>query len=345
MKQAEHNRLPLVVSIGEPAGIGPDIALLAWQNSREGESRPLPPHIVLCDPDILRSRASTLGIDAEIFEIDVSLAKADDHYENRLLVHALDNRLIGTPANPHRDDSSGIIEAITTGVGLIKSEFARGLVTLPINKKSLYDAGFPHPGHTEFLGVLAAHWLEQDTLVKPVMMLASPELKTVPVTIHIPLMDVAGTLSGTDIIETVQIVHRDLKSRFGIASPRIAIAGLNPHAGENGAIGIEEQEIISPAIELLSARGINCIGPLPADTMFHAAARERYDIAVCMYHDQALIPAKALAFDEAVNVTLGLPFVRTSPDHGTAYDIAGTGNANPSSYIAALRMADEMSRS
>jgi 4-hydroxythreonine-4-phosphate dehydrogenase len=230
-----------------------------------------------------------------------------------------------------------VIEAIARAVGDVRSGAAAAIVTNPINKKALYEAGFQHPGHTEFLGTLSAAW--NGTPAKPVMMLAGPDLKAVPVTIHIPLHDVAGALSERLIVETGRILATDLRRRFGIAAPRLGVAGLNTHAGEGGTIGNEEETIIRPAIAALVTEGIAAIGPLPADAMFHPAARARYDAALCMYHDQALIPAKTLAFAETVNVTLGLAFVRTSPDHGTALDIAGTGRADPSSLAAALRLA------
>ncbi len=201
----------------------------------------------------------------------------------------------------------------------------------------LYRAGFPDPGHTEYLARLAHEMM--GVVATPVMMLWCKELAVVPVTIHVPLRTVPDLLTADTIVETGRIVAHDLTQRFGIRTPRLAIAGLNPHAGEDGMIGDEEIRIIRPAIERLAALGIDVRGPLPADTLFHAAARRGYDAALCMYHDQALVPIKTLAFDEAVNVTLGLPFVRTSPDHGTAFDIAGTGRANPESLIASLKLA------
>jgi 4-hydroxythreonine-4-phosphate dehydrogenase len=203
----------------------------------------------------------------------------------------------------------------------------------------LYRAGFRHPGHTEFLAELAA---ADGRTPQPVMMLWSPVLAVVPVTIHLPLREAVARLSSDLIVTTARIVDAALRTRFGIASPRLAVSGLNPHAGEDGSLGTEDQMIVAPAVEILRGEGIEVRGPLPADTMFHDAARKTYDCAICMYHDQALIPIKTLAFDDAVNVTLGLPFIRTSPDHGTAFDIAGTGKANPSSLIAALRLAARM---
>jgi 4-hydroxythreonine-4-phosphate dehydrogenase len=210
-------------------------------------------------------------------------------------------------------------------------------VTNPVAKNVLYRSGFAEPGHTEFLARLAAE--ATGVAAQPVMMLWSPELAVVPVTIHLPLAEVPGRLDGELIVSTGRIVDRDLRERFGIARPRLAVAGLNPHAGEDGALGQEDIAIVKPAVDRLIAEGIAARGPIPADTMFHAEARASYDAALAMYHDQALIPIKTLAFDHAVNVTLGLPFVRTSPDHGTAFDIAGSGRADPSSLIAAIRLA------
>jgi len=218
---------------------------------------------------------------------------------------------------------------------------AAAIVTNPVAKNVLYRSGFAEPGHTEFLAKL----VEKSTgkSAQAVMMLWSPELAVVPVTIHLPFKDVVMQLTSDLISETGRIVARDLSARFGISRPRIAVAGLNPHAGEEGALGEEDRAIVAPAVKQLQAEGLNAIGPLPADTLFHERARANYDVALCMYHDQALIPIKTLAFDHAVNVTLGLPFVRTSPDHGTAFDIAGTGTADPSSLVAALTLAARLS--
>jgi 4-hydroxythreonine-4-phosphate dehydrogenase len=218
---------------------------------------------------------------------------------------------------------------------------AAAIVTNPIAKNVLYRSGFTEPGHTEYLGRLAAETTGEPQ--RPVMMLWSPELAVVPVTIHLPLAEVPGALDTDLIVETGRITARDLGRRFRIADPRIAVAGLNPHAGEDGAMGAEDRAIVRPAVDTLKRLGIAARGPLPADTMFHPAARATYDAALCMYHDQALIPIKTLAFHHAVNITLGLPFVRTSPDHGTAFDIAGTDKADPSSLIAALRLAARLS--
>jgi 4-hydroxythreonine-4-phosphate dehydrogenase len=237
---------------------------------------------------------------------------------------------------PDSTSAPSVIESIETAVRLVRAGEARAVITNPIAKHVLYDAGFQHPGHTEFLAALAG---QDGNTYHPVMMLWSEELAVVPVTVHIPLSSVPSVLTTELIVLTGRIVARELKERFGLARPRLALAGLNPHAGESGAMGMEDQAVITPAIMALRAEGIAVSGPLPADTMFHARARKSYDAALAMYHDQALIPIKTIAFDEAVNVTLGLPFVRTSPDHGTAFDIAGKGIARPDSLIAAIKLA------
>jgi 4-hydroxythreonine-4-phosphate dehydrogenase len=242
-----------------------------------------------------------------------------------------------TPGRPDAAYASSVIESIETAVRLVRDGAASALVTNPIAKHVLYEAGFRHPGHTEFLAALAAD--AGGRTPHPVMMLWSEELAVVPVTVHIPLSAVPSSLTTDLIVLTGRIVARELRERFGLSRPRLALAGLNPHAGENGAMGSEDLGIVAPAVEILRQEGIAVSGPLPADTMFHAQARSRYDAALAMYHDQALIPIKTIAFDEAVNVTLGLPFVRTSPDHGTAFDIAGKGIALPSSLEAAIRLA------
>ena len=333
---------PLAVSIGEPAGIGADCLLSAWRNVQTGTISALPPFVVVCDPQHLAQRARQLGVDVDITTLGSQSSWSGLDFASSLNCIALEHRFSAEAGSPHIDDASGVVEAIATAVDLVRSGKCRAVVTLPINKKSLYDSGFNHPGHTEFLAALSEAWPQIASPVRPVMMLAGPQLRAVPVTIHIPLKDVANQLTTAAIVETATITARDLQNRFGISAPRLAVSGLNPHAGENGSLGLEDNTIIRPAITELQQAGIDCFGPLPADTMFHAAARDQYDAAICMYHDQALIPAKALAFDETVNVTLGLPFVRTSPDHGTAYDIAGSGKADPASTIAALRLADKL---
>lgn len=325
----------LALTTGDPAGIGPDIAIAAWLRR---DAHAVPVFHLLGDPELIAARASRLGLAVEIAVIEPEESCAV--FGRALPVAQLDARFSDMPGRPDPANAAGIVEAIERGVGLVAAGRADALVTGPIAKKPLYEAGFAHPGHTEFLGQLAERITGRP--VRPVMMLAGPDLRAVPVTIHIPLARVAATLSIGLIVETATITATDLRKRFGIARPRLAVAGLNPHAGEGGAMGAEDDEIVRPAVEELVRHGIDARGPLPADTMFHASARAGYDAAICMYHDQALIPAKAIAFDETVNVTLGLPFIRTSPDHGTAFDIAGKGVARPDSLIAALKLARAM---
>ncbi|MEO3387709.1 4-hydroxythreonine-4-phosphate dehydrogenase PdxA [Mesorhizobium sp. CAU 1741] len=326
---------PLALTIGDPSGIGPEIAIAAWQ--RRGRED-VPAFYLLADPLLVKARASTLGHALDIAVI--SPGEALGAFATALPVVALENAFIDTPGHPDAANAAGTVEAIERAVADVRAGHADALVTNPIAKKPLYDAGFRYPGHTEFLGHLAE--LDAGRPVRPVMMLAGPELRAVPVTIHIALSQVPQSLTVDLIVETAAITAADLRARFGIARPRLAVAGLNPHAGEGGAMGTEDEAIVRPAVEELVRRGIDARGPLPADTMFHAQARATYDAAICMYHDQGLIPAKALAFDETVNVTLGLPFIRTSPDHGTAFDIAGKGVARPDSLLAALRLARRM---
>ena len=326
--------LPLALTLGEPAGIGPDLTLAIWHKRRELGP---PPFYVLGDPAFLSARAKTLGLSVTIQE--TVPAEAADVFTDALPVVGIAH-VTAQPGQPDDSSAPAAIGAIRAGVADVLAGRAAAVVTNPIAKSVLYRAGFSHPGHTEFLAELAAQATGRP--VQPVMMLWSPELAVVPVTIHIALRDVIGALHTDLIVETGRIVARDLQNRFGIARPRLAIAGLNPHAGEDGTIGREDVEIVAPAVARLKAEEIDVRGPLPADTMFHASARATYDAALCMYHDQALIPIKTLAFDHGVNVTLGLPFVRTSPDHGTAFDLAGTGRADPSSLLAALKLAARM---
>ena len=323
---------PLAVSIGDPSGIGPEIALAAWRLRKE---LALPAFYLLADPALVEARARRLNWDAPLAE--TSPADAGSLFDTRLPVVPLRASFIDAPGHPDAANAPGIVEAIDRAVADVFSGVAAAIVTCPIAKKPLYDAGFDFPGHTEYLAHLAGQRTGKH--VTPVMMLAGPELRAVPVTIHIALADVPKTLSTQAIVTTARITANDLKRRFGIERPRLAVSGLNPHAGEGGSMGSEDEAVIRPAIDALRAEGIDAFGPLPADTMFHARARAGYDAAICMYHDQALIPAKTLAFDETVNVTLGLPFIRTSPDHGTAFDIAGKGIARPDSLVAALRLA------
>lgn len=324
----------LALTIGDPSGIGPDVALDAWRRRGAG----IPPFALFGDPAMIAARAMRLGGAVPIAETTAECAAAV--FAEALPVIPLENRLVDAPGKPSPTNAAGIVEAIDRAVAATLAGETTAVVTCPIAKKPLYDAGFKYPGHTEYL----AHLAEQTTgaPVRPVMMLAGPDLRAVPATIHVPLSAVPGLLTGDLIVETARIMARDLARRFGVVNPRIAVAGLNPHAGEGGALGEEDEEIVRPAVERLAAEGVVAFGPLPADTLFHARARATYDAVLCMYHDQALIPAKALAFDDTVNVTLGLPFIRTSPDHGTAFDIAAKGVARPDSLIAALKLAAEL---
>jgi 4-hydroxythreonine-4-phosphate dehydrogenase len=327
--------LPLALTLGEPAGVGPDLTLAVWSKRRELS---LPPFYVIADCNFLTARAKALGLDVPLAE--ATPASAADTFQRALPVLPLGANVTSQPGKPDASSAPAAISSIRTAVADVLAGRACALVTNPIAKSVLYEAGFAHPGHTEFLAQLA----EQATgkRVRTVMMLWSPELAVVPVTIHIALRAVMDALTADLIFETGRIAARDAANRLGIANPRLAVAGLNPHAGESGTIGNEDRDVIAPAVARLRTDGINASGPLSADTMFHAAARETYDIAVCMYHDQALIPIKTLAFDHGVNATLGLPYVRTSPDHGTAFDLAGTGRASPNSLVAALKLAARM---
>jgi 4-hydroxythreonine-4-phosphate dehydrogenase len=324
---------PLALTSGEPAGIGPDITIKAWLRRNELK---LPPFYVLGDRDFLSHRASALGLDVKFADIGPEDAIAA--FADALPVVATGHPATAGPGQPDSTSADAAMASIRQAVADVAAGRASAVVTNPISKSVLYRAGFRHPGHTEFLAELAGN----GHVPQPVMLLWSPTLAVVPVTIHLALREAITRLSSDLIVSTARIVVADLKARFGLAHPRLAVSGLNPHAGEDGSLGTEELTIVTPAIEILRGEGIDVRGPLPADTMFHDAARKTYDCAICMYHDQALIPVKTLAFEDAVNVTLGLPFIRTSPDHGTAFDIAGTGKANPSSLIAALRLAARM---
>jgi 4-hydroxythreonine-4-phosphate dehydrogenase len=322
---------PLLLTQGDPAGIGPELTLRAWlQRDREA----LPPFAILADPAHLERVANALGWTVPILSVDASQAVST--FPRALPIIPLKASVSAEAGKPDSASARSVIESIETAVHLVRSGAASAVVTNPIAKHVLYDAGFQHPGHTEFLAALTG---QDGTIYHPVMMLWSEDLAVVPVTVHIPLSSVPAALTTELIVLTGRIVARELKQRFGLAQPRLALAGLNPHAGENGSMGLEDQAIIAPAVTALRAEGITVSGPLPADTMFHARARKGYDAALAMYHDQALIPIKTIAFDEAVNVTLGLPFVRTSPDHGTAFDIAGKGIARPDSLMAAIKLA------
>ncbi len=327
--------VPLALTQGDPSGIGPDVTLAAWA----GRTEATPPFFVLADPAALAARAARLGLSVPIAEVEPGGAVAA--FQTALPVVPLGARVAGRPGQPASEDAAATIEAIDRAVACVRRREAGAVVTNPVAKAVLYRAGFRHPGHTEYLGDLAAR-LWDGPHPRPVMMLWCDALAVVPVTVHIPLAAVPHALTGRLIEDTAATVARDLADRFGIARPRLAVAGLNPHAGEDGAMGREEVEVIGPALAVLRDRGLDVAGPFPADTLFTGGVRSRYDVALAMYHDQALIPIKTLAFDEAVNVTLGLPFVRTSPDHGTAFDLAGTGRASPTSLVAALRLAGRL---
>jgi 4-hydroxythreonine-4-phosphate dehydrogenase len=325
---------PLALTLGEPAGIGPDITLKAWL--LRGELN-LPPFYLLGDRDAVDRRAKALGLNVRT--VDVRAEDAAGAFADALPVVPTGCQAAAQPGQPDDTSAYAALASIRQAVADVAGGLASAVVTNPIAKSVLYRAGFRHPGHTEFLAELAATGAHAP---QPVMMLWSPGLAVVPVTIHLPLREAISQLSTALIVTTARIVVADLKSRLGVRNPKLVLSGLNPHAGEDGSLGAEDQTIVAPATQILRGEGIDARGPLPADTMFHAAARKTYDCAICMYHDQALIPIKTLAFDDAVNVTLGLPFIRTSPDHGTAFDIAGTGRANPSSLVAALRLAARM---
>jgi 4-hydroxythreonine-4-phosphate dehydrogenase len=323
---------PLALTLGEPAGIGPDITLAAWERRAE---LGLPPFYLLGDPDFIVERARVLGLKIPLRVTDAK--DAASVFASALPLVALPEKVTAAAGHPDTTSAPAALASIRQAVADVFAGHAHAVVTNPVAKAVLYRTGFAEPGHTEFLAKLAQE--HTGRAAQPVMMLWSEELAVVPVTIHLPVRDVPSALTTDLIVKTGRIVARDLSTRFGIARPRLALAGLNPHAGEEGALGKEDHAVVAPAVAQLRGEGIDARGPLPADTMFHAAARRSYDAALAMYHDQALIPIKTLAFDHAVNVTLGLPFVRTSPDHGTAFDIAGTGRANPASLVAALRLA------
>lgn len=323
---------PLALTLGEPAGIGPDLALAIWHRRAEFD---IPQFYVVGDPAFLTRRAAGLGLQVPVAAVSAKEAAAA--FPSALPVVALGIDVSTEPGRPDQASAPAAIASIRRAVADVLGGLAAAVVTNPVAKNILYNSGFAEPGHTEFLAVLLREATGKTQ--KPVMMLWSPELAVVPVTIHLPLREVFGQLSSSLIVETGRIVARDLARRFCIARPRLIVAGLNPHAGEGGALGEEDRAIVAPAVAQLAAEGIDARGPLPADSLFNERARASYDAALCMYHDQALIPIKTLAFDHAVNVTLGLPFVRTSPDHGTAFDIAGTGTADPTSLVAALRLA------
>jgi len=320
--------LPLALTMGEPAGIGGELTLTAWLRRDSG-----PVFFALDDADRLRRLAAHLGWDVPIADIQHP-SEAVAIFAQALPVLSCPLAHPAIPGQPDTANNASVLTAITQAVHWVRSGDAAALVTNPIHKAVLAETGFAFPGHTEFLAHLAGSPAPQ-----PVMMLACPGLRVVPVTVHCSLAHAASSLNTALISSTARIVAQDLRRWFGIAQPRLAVAALNPHAGESGRMGREEIDIIAPAIATLRQEGLDVVGPAPADTLFHAEARRHYDAALCMYHDQALIPLKTIDFAGGVNITLGLPFLRTSPDHGTAFDLAGQGRADPTSLIAALREA------
>ncbi len=326
--------------MGEPAGVGLELTLKIWRAANASPAAQPYALVLYADPDAVAAYARRAGLPDPCIVLD-HLHEAHTLWPARLpvipisLVHAIE------PGRPDVANAAAVISSIEQATAAVVAGSAAAVVTNPIAKSVLHQAGFAHPGHTEFLAALAGR-LRKGGPWRPVMMLASDELRVVPLTVHIPLAAVPGALSADLIIETARILEAALVRDFALRSrkrPRIAVAGLNPHAGEGGTMGSEEERVIAPAIAKLRAEGLDITGPHSADTLFHAEARAGYDAVLAMYHDQALIPIKTLAFDRAVNVTLGLPFVRTSPDHGTAFDIAGTGRASPASLAAALALA------
>ncbi len=327
-------RAPLAVSMGDPAGVGLEVTLKAWA-ARAAEG--LPPFVLFGDPIAAAQRARLLRLPVPIASVD-KLAGAAEIFKNALPVRSVPLRTHAAPGIPDRANAAAVIGAIEAATAAVASGEAAALVTNPIAKHVVAGDDFPYPGHTDFLAALAErHW--PGRRYHAVMMLAAADLRVVPLTVHIPFIDVPKAITRDKLCQTVRITHAGLKRDFGVRRPRIAVTGLNPHAGEEGTIGREEINVIAPAIGDLCAEGLDVTGPHPADTLFHAAARATYDAAVCMYHDQALIPFKTVAFEDGVNVTLGLPFVRTSPDHGTAFGIAAKGCASPLSFIESLKLA------
>lgn len=323
----------IAVTMGEPAGIGGELTLSAW---RARTDRNLPPFFAIDDPNRLVRLAERLGWDVPLTAIDAPKA-ASGCFAESLPVLPIDVPGSTTPGQPDPANASSVVTSIRKAAECAMTGSAAAVLTNPIHKKTLYDAGFQHPGHTEFLAEIAG-------IERSVMMLLCPGLRVVPITSHISLSQAIQALKTDDIVAATLITVQALRRDFGIETPHIMMAALNPHGGEDGSMGREEQDIILPAIDALKQQGVSVSGPAPADTMFHDRAREGYDAAICMYHDQALIPLKTIDFHSGVNVTLGLPFVRTSPDHGTALEIAGMGVADDRSFVASLAVAADIVR-
>jgi 4-hydroxythreonine-4-phosphate dehydrogenase len=325
---------PIAISMGEPAGVGPDIILKLYSERGDYD---LPPFIVFGSMAFLAARARRLGLNITFAQTTVGEAAAQ--FPVALPVSHVEGLVPDKPGETSLLSGKVVIESISRAVSETLNGACRAMVTAPIHKAALYKSGFKYPGHTEYLAALCAN---DGTASMPVMMIVHEDLRVVPLTIHVPLRDVPGLITAKLIRETVLIVEHDLRTRFGIEEPKLALTGLNPHAGESGSIGTEDRDIILPAAIDLQHNGTQIEGPFSADTIFHLPNWKRYDAVIAMYHDQALIPIKTVAFDQAVNVTLGLPIVRTSPDHGTAFDLAGSGKASVASMLAALRLADRL---
>jgi 4-hydroxythreonine-4-phosphate dehydrogenase len=319
---------PLALTMGDPAGIGGELSVKAWLALREAG----PTFVALDDPVRLTRVAASMGLSVPVRAVSHA-AEANATFRSALPVLTVPLAAAAVPGRPDPANATAVVASIEQSTKLALAGFVGGIVTNPINKAALYQAGFAYPGHTEFLAALTG------VPGREIMMLASPLLRVVPVTVHVSLRESIAMLTTEMIVAASRTTAAALRRDFGIASPRLAIAGLNPHAGEQGALGKEDLAVVQPAIDALRAEGIDVSGPWPPDTMFTVAARARYDVAICMYHDQALIPLKTLDMDHGVNVTLGLPIVRTSPDHGTAFDIAGKGVADPTSLLAAIELA------
>ncbi len=330
--------MPLAITMGEPSGVGAELTIKAWKYFTSPVLHTKHSNLnffCIDDPDRLRRICDQLNYAVDIVEIDHP-HKATDVFKTALPVLPINLPAHSSLGTLNSKNGNTVVSSIEKAVSLTMEGLSSAVITNPIHKATLYDAGFKYPGHTEYLAALAG--LKTDS----VMMLSSSELRVVPVTIHQSLSSAIKSLDSEKIIYTATVVCNALKNDYGLKSPRLAISGLNPHAGESGTMGHEDEKIILPAIKTLQKAGIDAFGPLPADTMFHKEARDNYDVAICMYHDQALIPIKTLDFHGGVNVTLGLPFIRTSPDHGTALDIAGKDAVNPTSFINAIMMAYDM---
>ncbi|MEM1050585.1 MAG: 4-hydroxythreonine-4-phosphate dehydrogenase PdxA [Pseudomonadota bacterium] len=322
---------PLAISLGDPAGIGPEIIIKAYQQLKDAGQ----PFFVVGGFDILRECAGAHGLGVKIIAI-ADASEAIDAFADGLPVLAGADAAY-MPGTPSDEGAALALHSLAEAVRSVLLGAASGVVTAPVSKSQLGKVGFDYPGQTEFLASVCGLAPED-----AVMMLAAPTLRTIPLTVHVALAEVPNLISAELIEHKAAIIDRSLRRDFGIASPRLAIAGLNPHSGEDGQFGDEEAQTIKPAIDALNTKAIAAFGPIPGDALFTPLLRPSYDAALCMYHDQALIPIKALEFDQGVNVTLGLPIIRTSPDHGTAFDIAGTGTANANAMIAAIRLAGEM---